>query len=158
MCLDHAKSECPHSAFAEMSTLKLFISLEKYSPPTPHPHPQNEKQHYMHNLVFNNPTKLELDQLRTYWKIQLTLSLVSILSVTSVTLKYGQVNQQCHKQTKFTKLYHQAKFDIYHTYSLQQNWNVDVFAMKNWSVRQPCWQPGTDHYTCRLDSFYMYAS
>ena len=126
--------------------------------PLPPPHPQNEKQYYMHNLVFNNPTKLELDQLKTYWKIQLTLSLVSILSVTSVTLKYGQVNQQCHKWTKLTKLYHQAKFDIYHTYSLQQNWNVDVFAMKNWSVRQPRWQTGTDHYTCRLNSFYMYAS
>ena len=72
--------------------------------------------------------------------------------MTSVTLKYGQVNQQCHKQAKLTKLYHQAKFDIYHTYSLQQNWNVDVFT------RQPYWQPGTDHYTCRLNSFYMYAS
>ena len=39
----------------------IYLPWKVYPPPPPHP--QNEKQHYMHNLVpvFNNPTKLELD-------------------------------------------------------------------------------------------------
>ena len=33
-----------------------------------------------------------------------------------------------YEQVELNKLYHQAKFDIYHIYSVQENRNVKVFA------------------------------
>ena len=45
-----------------------------------------------------------------------------------MTLKYNQGHGKWYEWVKLNNYYHHAKFDLHHTYSVQENHNVKVFA------------------------------
>ena len=63
-----------------------------------------------------------------------------------MTLKYNHSNWKWYECVKLNEYYHQAKFDIYHADSDQENRNVKVFITYRQTVRQL----NADHYI--LDS------
>ena len=54
-----------------------------------------------------------------------------------------------YERVELNKLYHQAKFDIYHIYSVRENRNVNVLAMRD---IQPCGRSNTNQYKDSLFS------
>ena len=56
---------------------------------------------------------------------------------TVVTLKHNQGPCKWYEWVKLNEYYHRAKFDISHIYSVQENFNVKVFASYGYSADRP---------------------
>ena len=57
-----------------------------------------------------------------------------------MTLKYNQGHWKWYEWVQLNEFYHDADFDIYHIYSVQENHNVKVFAIYGQLAGKPAGQ------------------